>query len=104
MSVPDNRVDVDSYPTEEFLKWIETYDTVNNDPLEFIRVILDEWYHGDFGWRIQRKYKGERKVFISTCGWSGNEEMMNALQSNTLFWIRHYYSHRTGGHYTFRFK
>jgi len=104
MNLPDNRTDGEGYPTEEFLQWIREYDTVENYALTFLEIILDEWYHGDYGWKIQRKYKGERKVFVSTLGWSGNEDMMDALHDNTFFWMLHYFSHQTGGHYVFRFK
>jgi len=100
---PEHTIDRDGYPTEEFLKWIEEYDTVENSPFEFIQLVLDDWWGGCMGWKIQRKYRGERKVFISTLGWSGNEDMIYALQRNNLFWIQCYFSHQTGGHYCFRF-
>ncbi len=104
MNLPKVRMDQDGYPTDEFLEWIRSYDTITGDSMEFILTILDEWYHGDYGWKIQRAYKGERKVFISTCGWSGNEEMIAALRDNFMFWAVHYFSHQTGGHYIFKFK
>ena len=103
MSYPERTMDGEGYPTEEYLEWIKNYDTVENSPFEFLQMVLDDWQYGDYGWRIQRKYRGERKVYVSTCGWSGNEDMMYALQENTLFWMQCYYSHRTGGHYCFRF-
>ena len=101
MELPDITIDEEGYPTEEFLEWIRTYDCVKNSPFEFIQIILNEWYHGDYGWKIQRKYKGERKVFVSTLGWSGNEEMIAAMRDNFAFWAFSYFSHQRGGHYTF---
>lgn len=97
-------IDQDGYPTQDFLKWIEEYDTVKGDVFLYIQTILDNWYHGDYGWRIQRVYRGERKVFISTCGWSGNEDMIEAMQKNYIFWAVSYFSHQRGGHYVFKVK
>lgn len=104
MNIPNITIDGDGYPTDEFIKWIENYDTIKNDPFIFIQIILDNWYHGDHGWKIQRKYRGEWKVLISTCGWSGNEDMMMALKGNFVFWMSHYFSHQRGGHYIFKFR
>lgn len=97
-------IDNDGYPTEEFLKWIEEYDIFKGDSFWFIQTILENWYHGDYGWKIQRIYKGVRKVFVSTCGWSGNEDMINAMSKNFAFWAINYFSHQRGGHYIFKIK
>ena len=104
MNIPKDTIDGEGYPTDEFIEWIRTFDTIKNDPFIFIQIVLDNWYHGDYGWEIQRAYRGERKVLISTCGWSGNEDMLDALNENTIFWMVHFYSHQRGGHYVFKFK
>lgn len=95
----------DGYPTEEFLEWIRTYDVVNGSGFEYLQTVLSEWWPFDgSGVHIQRKYRGERKVMVSTWGWSGNESMIAAMQENEhFFWPLHYFAHQTGGHYTFRF-
>ena len=104
MEEPIHKMSHDGYPTEQFLEWIEKYDVSKGDPFWFIQIILDEWYHGDYGWRIQRQFKGERTIYISTLGWSGNEDMMYALEKNFMFWTLFYYSHRRGGHYVFKLR
>jgi len=102
---PIVRTDEHGYPTDEFLEWVKTYDVVNGSGFKYLQTILSEWWPFDgSGYKIQRKYRGERKVFISTWGWSGNESLINAMHENEhLFWVLHYYAHQTGGHYTFRF-
>ena len=93
------------YPTDEFLEWIRTFDVINGSGFEYLQTILAEWWpHDGYGCHIQRKYRGERKVMISTSGWSGNEDMIQAMKENEhLFWSLHYFAHQRGGHYTFIF-
>jgi len=90
------------YPTEEYLEYIENYDTIEGSGFDLLMDVLDNWWM-DYGVKVQRKYRGEIKVFLSTGGWSGNESMIYALRANKLFWMRYYYSHRVGGHYVFIF-
>lgn len=99
-----NRSD-NGYPTEEFLEWIRNYDIINGSGFEYLQVILSEWWpYEDGAYTIQRKYRGERKVYVHTWGWSGNESMIAAMQENKhLFWTVHYFAHQRGGHYTFVF-
>jgi hypothetical protein len=98
------RTDEDGYPTDEFLEWVKSYDVVEGSGFWFIQEVLSEWWpDGEYGVRVQRKYRGERKVHVSTWGWSGNEELIAAMQGNMMFWVLHYYAHQVGGHYTFRF-
>lgn len=103
MEIPEMH-DTDGYPTDEFLKWIEDYDVLKYGGFILLKYVMDAWWpDGQYGCKVQRWYKGGRKVMMSTWGWSGNESLIAALQSNLYFWDFHYFAHQTGGHYTFRF-
>jgi hypothetical protein len=52
------------------------------------------------GWRGWHR-TGDHGLSISTGGWSGNEELVGAMQANTMFWTLYAESWRVGGHYTF---
>ena len=40
MNLPKLRMDQDGYPTDEFLEWIRSYDTITGDSFAFIQIIL----------------------------------------------------------------
>jgi hypothetical protein len=39
---------------------------------------------------------------ISTAGWSGNEDIIRAMQDNFICWTQTWVSHHRGGHYVFK--
>lgn len=82
------------YPTEEKIKEIETLDY--KDFHAFMEVIHKEWAFEGWGW----KREGEI-YYISTGGWSGNEDLIEAMVKNTMFWIMYWQETRRGGHYIF---
>lgn len=101
---PNTLLDHAGYPTEEYLAWIDSFRPENNlddyDPLEFLAVIERGWWMSDWGFHLKRKYKGYVRLYLSTGGWSGNEEIMAHLQQ-TWFYFCYWRSHRAGGHYEF---
>ena len=103
MTYPATQIDQDGYPTDQYLDWIKSYDITQESAFDLLMDVLDNWWMS-YGVKIQRLYRGERKVHMSTGGWSGNEDMIQALRSNTLFWPFHFYNHRAGGHFTFIFR
>ena len=103
MKEPDYKIDSDGYPTDGYLDWIKNYDTMKESGFDLLMDVVCHWWM-EYGVKVQRLYRGERKVYLSTGGWSGNEDIMGALRGNTLFWMQFYFSHQTGGHYVFRFK
>jgi hypothetical protein len=86
---------VNRYPTKEELKKIEEWPI--KDSLELMDFAHSLWEYADCGYWVQ---KG-KKYYISTAGWSGNEEIISALEGNRPFWILHWQQSRRGGHYIF---
>lgn len=91
---------VDDYPDEETLKKIREFDfgdKLQNSP-DFFRLIYDNWLYHDTCWR----YDIEKDCLqISTGGWSGNEDIIEAMKDNFQFWLFFWYQARAGGHYWF---
>ena len=97
-------LDNEGYPTEEWLEYIKNF--TNGDIHEFISLLTDSWWMNSYGVVLKRKYKGKQKLELHTLGWSGNEELINAIISNdylTHFYMR-YVMWRTGGYYYFEIK
>ena len=59
--------------------------------LEYVKSI---WWEPGWGWK-----QSGRKYWISTGGWSGNEELIGAMHNNFIFWSQCFVQHRRGGHY-----
>jgi len=95
--------DKDGYPTEEELKTIREWRWIENrkslpDLLEYIE---DCW------WVSERHFictgKKVLRLTLHTGGWSGNEEIIAALQENVdHFWSCFWEKSVRGGHYDFR--
>lgn len=102
---PDSNLDEDGYPTEAALTTVREWALA--DHLGLMAFVKSLWYLPDWGWHENeaRPEEGREKVFrISTGGWSGNESLIAALQSNHTFWAQCWRSSRVGGHYEFRIK
>lgn len=96
-------VDHEGYPKKSFLEAISQCD--NRDFFDLIPILNSAWWAPDFGFRqewIKDELHGKwvLKLSLSTGGWSGNESIISALQSN-LFFMTSFYSHHRGGHYVF---
>ena len=84
----------DEYPSEEDLQRIREWPSTDLDGLmEFVRSL---WKYADWGWSQEG-----RRFSISTAGWSGNEELIEAMQENFVFWALCWQSSRKGGHFEF---
>ncbi len=104
-------LDADGYPLEESLKAIENFDLLkglkekdripggnyNENLYELLRLVHGTWSH-TYG--LMRVLKSGR-LYLVTGGWSGNEDTLDALGRNGLFWGQYFYNHRRGGHWTF---
>ena len=96
--------DKDGYPTIDTLNKIKTWNINNKDDctnlLDFIRKAWKYQNYIEVSVNyIDKKYT---KYELSTGGWAGNEDLIDAMSSNLVFWNLTWYSSRRGGHYEFR--
>jgi hypothetical protein len=102
--------DAHGYPTEKDVAQIRAWSPSHTNPPPFREVheallqIRELWTYPDY-WTVSEAVDEERqnlpvwKHAISTGGWSGNEDIVEALQSNIMLWGAWFYSHKRGGHY-----
>jgi len=88
---------MDEYPSEAEL------DEIRNWPFEkgfheLLSYVQGIWWGG----KDYFAKHGDTHWCVSTVGWSGNEEIISALQSNFIFWSLCWEASRRGGHYIFR--
>lgn len=83
------------YPDAREIRTIIKWDVIK-DPMGFFNFIKSVWWCPGWGYRMGRKY-----LHLSTGGWSGNEDRIEAMMKNRMFWIMYWESTRRGGHYTF---
>jgi hypothetical protein len=99
-------LDDHGYPTGEFLSWLESLSIDNvMHPHKVLDTIKSAWNYADWGWRVEETENDLKRPVvrysISTGGWSGNEEIINALRQNPCFWPCYWHSSRRGGHHVF---
>lgn len=85
--------DKDGYPTEETLEAIEKWPIL--EYREWFDFIEEAWEWPNYFVR------DGNQIDISTCGWSGNEDIINAMENN-VNWIMTWFQSRRGGHYIFK--
>lgn len=89
-------MDKDGYPDEKELKIIRDWDLLKSGVDGLLDFIEQIWWWPD--WGFIRKGK---KLELHTGGWSGNESIIAALESNLMFWILLWVKSERGGHYWF---
>jgi hypothetical protein len=82
------------YPTEEDLEFIETYDSIRNDPM-----VLIEYIRGLWPWSHYFVLEGN-KLELHCGGWSGAEQIIDSLTKN-MFWHLYWLKSERGGHHYF---
>ena len=98
-------LDDDGYPTTEALEIIELWPY--NDETGWFTFIKPLWHLSDWGWEVLRQPHPNRpevvfdRYYLSTAGWSGNEEIIRAMMANNMLWSFTWVSSRRGGHYQF---
>lgn len=89
-------LDKDGYPTEKGLA--ELSEICNKTPLnkkKILEVIKDNWYSPDWGFATT-----QRTLYLSTGGWSGNEQTIGKIESS-IFGLFCFKELHRGGHYVF---
>lgn len=100
----DDWLDGDGYPTESALERIRKWSWKDFRGLWlFLKSI---WSYPDRA--VERRvlpseewFLGDSNCYLSTGGWSGNEDVIGALRRNPLFWSFCWRASRAGGHYWF---
>jgi hypothetical protein len=88
------------YPSETTLAVIKEWDILKQGLPELIFFIEDIWKYADSGYFTKTK----RRLILATAGWSGNEDIIEALQQNYIFWSLCWMKSERGGRYTFQIK
>lgn len=90
-----DKMDKHGYPEDHELDKIKSWPY--DDPLGLI------WYIEDL-WKYEEYFSfDDNNLELHTGGWSGNEDIIEALQS-TMFWKFYWVISRRGGHYFFKLK
>ena len=83
-----------TYPPDSLLEEIK------NDPATDFHALMAKikphWEFGSWGWRQDGDI-----YYLSTGGWSGNEDIIQALMENTMFHLMYWLESTRGGHYVF---
>jgi hypothetical protein len=88
----------DGYPEEHELEKIRSWEIRDKQSLdEMIEFIKSVWWSPDFGFKTD----DDGKLYLSTGGWSGNEDIIDAMDKNHIFWWFCWEQSRRGGHYIF---
>jgi hypothetical protein len=85
------------YPTEDELECLRKWDFSDmRGWFDFAKKVGNYW-PSDLFWTEHPA----GTFHISTAGWSGNEDIIGAMQENFICWTQTWQSHRRGGHYLF---
>ena len=92
-------MDKNGYPEESELKKIREWD-IYKVP-ELMEYIEERWKYADCGYWQEIEKNKKIQWLISTAGWSGNEDIIDAMMNNTMFWMLCWVQTSRGGHYIF---
>ena len=89
------------YPTEHELKMIKKWDLLKKPVVGLLDYVQERWKYED---RFVLTGKHVLRLYLSTGGWSGNEDIIAALRQNFIFWSMCWEKSMRGGHYWFIIK
>lgn len=104
--IPEILLTENGYPTEEWLEFIKNFVPDNIFTIKkFIDLLQDGWNKEVGSIKLPGKYNCTQKLELHTGGWSGNEEIMEAILSNINLTdlVMKYKKWERGGHYYFEF-
>ena len=88
-------LDENGYPTEAVISLIENWVYTDGRGLfEFIKGI---WWSADTLFDDSE----EHLIKLHTGGWGGNEDIIGAIEKNTMVWLNYWHTSYRGGHYEF---
>lgn len=90
----------DEYPSHDQLESILRF---QGSPAHLVDYVNNIWWHEGFIVKpgVDRIFKhGVKRLYLSTWGWSGNEDIISELQK-TMFWMLYWRRTERGGHYEF---
>lgn len=89
-------LDDDGYPTDEALNAIRTFEGTPEQLVEFARELW-QWDHLI---HVRRPWRDRIEVDFVTGGWSGNEDVIAALDGS-VFWFLYWSASYRGGKHVF---
>jgi hypothetical protein len=84
------------YPEDKELEIIKNWKYEDNY-LSLMKYVKNIWNWDDYFVQVD-----ENNFELHTGGWSGNEDIMMALENNQLFWVMCWQESKRGGHYKFK--
>jgi hypothetical protein len=89
------------YPTKQELNRLEKWDFSTSKRLfALLDYLKSNWHYGGMGY-YNLMGKNVLRLRLSTAGWSGNEDRIDALAKN-LFWTVFWEKSVRGGHHFFK--
>ena len=96
--------DQDGYPHGTILDKIEAWPYT--DPHGLMELVQALWHWGENQYEQHTEDddldRAQEVYTFHTGGWSGNEQIIQALSNNQMFWLMNWYSSRRGGHFVFK--
>jgi hypothetical protein len=96
-------LDSDRYPTQYALQLIRDWDC-QKDLRGLVELLREIWNFDDYMiLKTGKNHLGEKVNILELhCGgWSGNEDIIGALEKNEMFFMLYWQKTERGGHYYF---
>lgn len=100
LPAPKPTFDDGGYPTWETLRVIREWPIKSNFAVRDLLAYVQKSWRYKF--EIRTGGRGRKRwIYIATGGWSGNEEIVDALKNNYVFWLFCWLESHRGGGYKF---